>query len=89
MPPALTATCLRAGEGGPDEVRGRLRCATLQTGRDEQRGYGMRAGDAAQWAAMPEHLREYERARARRHLGEHDVRVEDRADLDALPESAG
>ena len=34
---------------------------------------------------MSEHVREYERARARRHLGEHDVRPEDREDLDALP----
>jgi len=34
---------------------------------------------------MPEHLREYERARARRHLGEHEVRVEDREDLETLP----
>ena len=61
----------------------------MQAGRDERRGCGVRAGDAVQWAAMPEHLREYERARARRHLGEHEVRVEDRSDLEALPETRG
>ena len=45
----------------------------------------MRHGDLAAWAAMPEYLREYERARARRHLGEHEVRTEDREDLETLP----
>ena len=43
----------------------------------------MRPGDEPTWGAMPEHLREYERARARRYLGEHEVRLEDRRDLEA------